>query len=324
LAVDLFFLLSGLVLARAYNDRFRKGMSAGKFMLLRLIRLYPLYILGTVLVAAYFSANIILEKYNESFSHVAVAFTLAMFYLPTPSSILVAETSVFPFLYPAWSLFFELIANAIFGVARATFNNSKLTILVILAAIALVWSAFHYGELNVGFDWKTFPGGMIRVVFSFFCGVLLQSVEMRWRGRGIHAALCILAAVLIFLTPVRTDFRPYFDLTVVIIIFPALTLISASSEGGPLMRSALIWLGDTSYAIYTLHIGTLWWTIGIASRLFHTQLKFYAPISGICFLAFITAIAVLADKYYDRPARKLLVNRTYSGLAVVGLIKNKF
>jgi len=49
LAVDFFFALSGFVLAHAYGERLRGGMGAGRFMLLRLIRLYPLYILGTTI-----------------------------------------------------------------------------------------------------------------------------------------------------------------------------------------------------------------------------------------------------------------------------------
>ena len=44
LSVDFFFVLSGFVLAYAYDERFRTGMSARQFMSARLIRLYPLYL----------------------------------------------------------------------------------------------------------------------------------------------------------------------------------------------------------------------------------------------------------------------------------------
>ncbi len=46
LAVDLFFLLSGFVLAHAYEERLRQGMTLHRFMLARLVRLYPLYLAG--------------------------------------------------------------------------------------------------------------------------------------------------------------------------------------------------------------------------------------------------------------------------------------
>jgi peptidoglycan/LPS O-acetylase OafA/YrhL len=48
LAVDFFFTLSGFVLAHAYGQRLREGMTATYFMALRIIRLYPLYVLALV------------------------------------------------------------------------------------------------------------------------------------------------------------------------------------------------------------------------------------------------------------------------------------
>ena len=54
LAVDLFFLMSGLVIARAYEPRLKTGaMSFSGFCVTRWIRLFPLYILGTLLGFAY-------------------------------------------------------------------------------------------------------------------------------------------------------------------------------------------------------------------------------------------------------------------------------
>jgi hypothetical protein len=41
LAVDLFFLLSGFVLAYSYEHRFRLGMAASEFLIARVVRLYP-------------------------------------------------------------------------------------------------------------------------------------------------------------------------------------------------------------------------------------------------------------------------------------------
>lgn len=48
LAVDLFFLMSGFVIANAYQDRLSLSLGPVRFALLRLIRLYPLYLAGTL------------------------------------------------------------------------------------------------------------------------------------------------------------------------------------------------------------------------------------------------------------------------------------
>lgn len=55
LAVDFFFVLSGFVLGYAYDGRWAKGkMTAGNFMLRRVIRLQPMVVLGALLgLAAY-------------------------------------------------------------------------------------------------------------------------------------------------------------------------------------------------------------------------------------------------------------------------------
>ena len=46
LAVDVFFVLSGVVIANAYEERLQSALSVKQFVWLRLVRLSPLYILG--------------------------------------------------------------------------------------------------------------------------------------------------------------------------------------------------------------------------------------------------------------------------------------
>lgn len=53
LAVDFFFMLSGFVIAYAYDDRWGK-MSVGTFFKRRLIRLQPMVIMGSIIGAAFF------------------------------------------------------------------------------------------------------------------------------------------------------------------------------------------------------------------------------------------------------------------------------
>ncbi|MFN5649528.1 MAG: acyltransferase family protein, partial [Sphingobacteriales bacterium] len=53
LAVDFFFMLSGYVMAHAYDDRWNT-MTLGDFFKRRLIRLHPLIILGMTLGAIFF------------------------------------------------------------------------------------------------------------------------------------------------------------------------------------------------------------------------------------------------------------------------------
>jgi peptidoglycan/LPS O-acetylase OafA/YrhL len=48
LAVDLFFMLSGLVIAHAYTKKLQQGMAVSDYLLRRIIRLYPMLIFAAV------------------------------------------------------------------------------------------------------------------------------------------------------------------------------------------------------------------------------------------------------------------------------------
>ncbi len=52
LAVDLFFILSGYVLSKAYSRRLQSGMLLASFVYLRVVRVYPLYLLGVAISVA--------------------------------------------------------------------------------------------------------------------------------------------------------------------------------------------------------------------------------------------------------------------------------
>src|ERR1700733_8880100 len=58
LAVDLFYLVSGFVVAHAYGERLKAGGFVWGFFKTRVIRLYPLYIVGIALGVAAAVASI--------------------------------------------------------------------------------------------------------------------------------------------------------------------------------------------------------------------------------------------------------------------------
>src|ERR1700679_45238 len=113
LAVDLFFVLSGFVIAEAYAKRLSKGPSAVDFMKIRVIRLYPLYLLGLLIGTVFILGHLRLgdNSLNQwSGSILAKDFLCALFMLPTPFS-----SSLYPINLPSWSLLFELIVNGLYA-----------------------------------------------------------------------------------------------------------------------------------------------------------------------------------------------------------------
>ncbi|MWV27318.1 acyltransferase family protein [Erythrobacter sp. GH3-10] len=103
LAVDLFFALSGFVIALSYEDKLRDGMGVGTFMMRRIIRLYPLFFLGLILGGGFLVLRAMLGATPDySVSEVALEFGANLFMLPT-----LRQDWLFPLNIPAWSLFFR-------------------------------------------------------------------------------------------------------------------------------------------------------------------------------------------------------------------------
>src|SRR6202012_2066247 len=117
LAVDFFFLLSGFVVAYAYDDRWGK-MTQWDFYKRRLIRLQPMVIMGTIIGAIlfYFQACgafplISATPVWKMLLVMLVGFTM----LPLPISMDIRGwQQKLPLNGVSWSLFYEYIANILY------------------------------------------------------------------------------------------------------------------------------------------------------------------------------------------------------------------
>jgi peptidoglycan/LPS O-acetylase OafA/YrhL len=246
LAVDLFFCLSGFVLAINYDAKFAGGLTTAAFMKRRLYRLAPLYLLGWLLSLA----TLVLPGARGGAS--------AALFLPSllPNLVLLPGTAsiLFPLNPPSWSLFLELwIANLIYALAWRWLRPSVLAGIVVGAVAGLVFVAVHRHQgFDVGFDWPTMAGGCLRVLLSFFGGVALARLH-RWRPAPIRmpaAALCA-GLMILFSLPVTGRLVTPYQLFCITIGFPALIYLGARArERGSALGTAL---GDASYAAYVIH-----------------------------------------------------------------------
>ena len=171
LAVDFFFALSGFVIAHAYTERLRTGMSPRSFLVLRLVRLYPLYILGTAIGILILP----LTSQADGVSQLAIEIAAAVLFLPSPVTEL-----LYPFNFPAWSLFHELLINGAFAALNNLLSRVVLCGIAAISAVILAGYAIWLGSLDTSNSWVHFEGGFVRVSFSFFAGVLVYRI---WQKR---------------------------------------------------------------------------------------------------------------------------------------------
>ena len=124
LAVDFFFCLSGFVIAHSYETRLLTRMTVARFMALRLIRLYPLYALGTALGIVQWL--LYRQHWNDAAAqsvgpiHTLLTALAGFLFIPTmPLKESVPQILQYPFDFAGWSLAFELIINLLYGfIAR--------------------------------------------------------------------------------------------------------------------------------------------------------------------------------------------------------------
>lgn len=308
LAVDLFFVLSGFVLTHAYADGLRARMSMGQFALLRLIRIYPLYLMA---IGIFVFIELAHKVYNGETPVISQEIFLAMLMVPNTSQ---PDQFLFPLNPPAWSLLLELLVSLCFGASRSLRTPAYLVPLVVVAAAGLVAAAVwqpagvpRHGALDVGFFWGDAHTGLLRVGFGFFAGVLLRTCWPLLPDVPRVPAWLLLATLAVVLAACPpASLQPAFDLVAVLLLFPALVYLGAGNEPGRRLRRAMAWAGAVSYPVYVLQVplyrltGSVLIKTGLSGWL-HTP-----ALLGCAHLAVVLAVSALAVRLYDAPVRRLL------------------
>jgi peptidoglycan/LPS O-acetylase OafA/YrhL len=310
LAVDLFYALSGLVIARAYEARLGAGMAFGTFARIRIVRLFPLYLLGLLIAGLAVLARPSVEL---PAIRLPQAFALAMIMLP------IVEPDIhnaFPLIPPSWSLFFEFVANFAYAAVAGRLQTWMILVVMLLSAIALL-AAAHVApnhDFNIGWTRRTLVAGLPRVGYSFGAGLLLHRLPAR-RARldllrrnplpTALAAIGLVAAALGLDPPGSLSIM--WDAIAVFLLFPLVVLLGMQVGVEGRGRRILAYLGMASYTIYILHkplfdaLEGLAWRSGMPNALSSRH-----PESGLVFMMALLALAYPLDRFYDQPIRRAL------------------
>lgn len=303
LAVDFFFGLSGLVIAHAYGDRLRGGLSAAAFMRQRLIRLYPLYALGTAIGIALFVAPHLLKPLPPV-PGAALGITLASAALMLPAPVAWGDRPwLMPFDIAAWSLVLELWVNCAFAITWRWLHGRVLAIAIAVSGATLVALGVAHGSIDFGAVWPTVPQALVRTVFSFCIGVAIaRGARAPARVTRLAAALPIVFCVSLLVRP-SGAFGAAYDLFCAMLLYPAVVLLGARIEMPQAQR--LRWLGTISYPLYILH-GPI---VGAATD----QLERHGPASaimrgalGVMLLGVLVAASGWIVAHFDQPLRTWL------------------
>ncbi|UXS03276.1 acyltransferase family protein [Agrobacterium tumefaciens] len=314
LAVDLFFALSGFVLAHAYGKKLADGMtSPATFMTARFFRLYPLYVLSLLLMAAFFVCLYVLGLPTPiddlhrpvNLAELGVVLLTGLLFLPAPFTITL-NGALF-LVSPAWSLFNELVVNTFYARWGVRASLRFILGVVFFSLCLLVVAAIEFGKLHAGFRWHEMYAGMGRVFFSFLVGVLIYRFRDHVPKIAPVSALLYLAFVcLVLALPISRAVRPFYDLAMVVVGWPVLLYLASRTVPDKIVGAFSSFLGTASYAVYVLHIPLLAWTVFLLPSL--TQGK-TASLYGYAFIAAVVVLSWALTVWYDQPVQAWLKKR---------------
>lgn len=292
LAVDLFFMLSGFVIAHSYNRRLEDGMFFLTFLKIRLIRLIPLAALGTLCGA--------LAQFGFTWSwNDIVVFFKQLFFIPDHTT-----SNIYPLNAIQWTLFFELLINIFYALCFSRLNNKNLTLILILSSLSMIFTGFYYGSIGVGWGYSNLWGGFARVFFGFFVGIAIYRLSInvsfidKLKMPSWMVIIGYIVLSLFFSLCIKNTWKV--DLLFCFFLLPSIVLFSAQATSNEHWKTIMYWAGALSYPVYALQ--------GPIRHILIDQFELNAPnLSTYLITIFVVIVAsYLALRFFDEPVRTYL------------------
>jgi peptidoglycan/LPS O-acetylase OafA/YrhL len=280
-AVDIFFVLSGFILACVYGalplDR------APLFWLRRICRIYPLHlaVLGTFGGIMFGAVLLGVSRSSHDWGSLGLGALLLQPFLTDLSS----------WNPPTWSLGIELLCYAVFPAVALLFGRARVWILAAMAIASAVAESsvlHHYDGTVAGL------GAALRGLAGFNLGVMLGWLSPRLRPSWATPASLVAAAGFVA--------GSVLDSPAAVTLAAAVLIFTLSADRGPvawlLATRGTVWLGRVSFSIYVLHAPLL----TLLQRI---------PIPGgewshlMLFLAILLPMSELTYRWIEQPGRRI-------------------
>jgi peptidoglycan/LPS O-acetylase OafA/YrhL len=305
LGVDLFFILSGFIIAHVYWGDFEQPTRHGyfRFVALRLARLWPAHI---AVVLLFVLMNVVAGHRRDvalDFSPLQLELVLHLFLAHNWGPL--SETAM---NFPSWSVSAEFLAYLLFPLQVMLFrriDNRWLLLACVPAALLLCWLGLTVLlEKPLGYAG---PLANLRVICEFAMGVALFRL---WRG-GHFAHLpwmAIIAACIVAILAIAALTPPRHILDYAIVLLMAPVLLGLAHGGGIFSRvlgwRPFVYLGEISYSFYLMHIAALFFTkflVNQAQFLFAGRVRGWDIFALYLLIAFLCAAALF--HVVEKPAR---------------------
>jgi len=258
LAVDVFFILSGFVIALNYDAALQNGLRLKSFLQARGRRLLPVYWLGAVFNIAVFVWMASSGYYPDGYTNLMIWFGVPLLTLLMLPVFSIPGDSFSPaMLSVSWSLLVEWLVNTAYAAWLFSFRTRTLAMLAITGWLAMTVVGYFTGR-----GWcagisrnEFFTVGLLRGAPAFLAGVVIFRLHTHsWFAKlpVIAPELLLILWLCIAVVPTATA-TPSFDAFAVTILGPLLVMLLVRSDyqTSTLAKN----LGALSYPLYTVHPG---------------------------------------------------------------------
>ena len=313
LSVDIFFVMSGFVIATAYEDRLRAIDGFGTFMRARATRLLPVQIIGTLAgalscLALYWCGHRIVPGLSSGALCVALVYGLIL--IPISLSPVARIFSPwqwgFPINPPLWSLHAEWAVNIIYGRFLFAARTSVLATIYGCLAIYLLHHLLQgRQEWDMTFPYEIVPN-LARAAIGFLAGVII----FRTNNAGLLRRLppvrpeTVYACWLLVCAVPLVHPMPIFEAAAALVLAPLAIMLLIGNQGR--LRKPYLALGALSYPLYASHFAivniSLIWIVPGGGR--HNFL--YLPPMLLAAFALAWAVDRIAQSL-SMPAREIAI-----------------
>lgn len=271
LGVDFFFVLSGFIIYYVNQPRHQRDGFARDYLRSRLLRVYVPYIpLGILVGLAYLALPRLASGDND----------WGWF-----STLTLLPSSAYPALAPAWTLQHEILFYAVALVAFLTRSFVKLSLAVVIAAVAV--------RVFYPMGYKAFGLIDLEFLFGIAAAWCFMNHRATWNAALIFGGLAMCG--LFFMIDNRM-WSVIFGLGLALLLLP---MVRAERAGFVRVGPILLLLGEASYAIYLVHYP-------LVSGIARVATEFGSGLSFAIICVVSVGAGITYHKIFERPALKLM------------------
>jgi exopolysaccharide production protein ExoZ len=314
--VDVFFVISGYIMARILDDRLQPNLAPGAhpgdfFLRRRILRIVPPYWFFTLLL---FFVSMRLPALMGSTRASYIELFKSLFFIPFAKYGFVIQ----PLLFIGWSLNYEMffyLALAIgvlihkrfaFRIPSVTFG-AALVLVTMLACMPFrdsnVLATFYSRDLSLEF--------LLGILSYYVCRAFSDASARRLRFPALFICIVCTAALIAV-----QGLLPSLPMSRVVTLgIPSFLLVTAASllsqAGWDTRLTGLVLIGDASYILYLIH-PYCEYSIDRILGPHHPWLRRDTATGAFIGVTLSVVLALLVHLYGERPTVKFL-NRNYGG-----------